>query len=422
MSDTEATRLRRAMAAVLALKQRNTDLEARIAALEGARCEPIAISAMACALPGHVRTPDELWQLLDAGRDAIGPFPARWAGLDLYDPDPDAAGKTYAREGGFVTGVETFDPGLFGISPREAAAMDPQQRLALESAWEVLERAGVTSSAAVRARTGVYLGLNESDYALEERCDLGRLDGYHGTGNLGSVASGRISYALGLQGPSVTVSTACSSSLVAIHLACAALRASECDLALAGGVTVMSSPASFVEFSRMRASAPDGRCKSFSASADGAGWAEGAGMLLLKRLGDALADGDRVLAVIRGSAIGQDGRSQGLTVPNGSAQEQVIRDALAASRLEPHAIDAIEAHGTGTSLGDPIEANALARVFGPGRDRARPLHLGSVKSNLGHTQAAAGVVGVIKMVLALAHERLPRSLHIEQLSPHVRWA
>ncbi len=412
--DGNDVRLRRAMAAVLKLKQRNQELESQ-------RVEPIAIISMACRWPGGIDTPEAYWACLEAGGDSVETFPERWRDLDIYDPDPDMPGKSYTREGGFLHDIEQFDAGFFGISPREALAMDPQQRLVLETAWEALERAGVPPHSLRESKTGVYLGTMASDYALAHRMRSEALDGYQGTGNASSVVAGRVSYVLGLHGPAVSLDTACSSALVAMHLACVGLRQRECDLALAGGVTVISNAGFFIEFSRLKALAPDGRCKSFSARADGAGFAEGCGILLLKRLSQAERDGDTILGVIRGSAVNQDGRSQGLTAPNGPSQQRVIRDALAASRLSPDEIDAIEAHGTGTTLGDPIEAGALSAVFGPERDPARPLYLGSSKSNLGHTQAAAGAAGIMKILLALQHEQLPKTLHADELSPHILW-
>ena len=384
--------------------------------------EPIAIVAVSCRFPG-APDPEAFWEVLSGGVDAIREVPEDRFDIDeFYDPDPETPGKTYTRFGGFLDGIDGFDPEFFGISPREAVWIEPQQRLMLETAWEGIERAGYAPATLRGSRTGIFAGVGANEYAhLLSSESIDKIEPYFITGNALNAISGRVAFALGLEGPAVAVDTACSSALVAVHQACQALHSGDCDMALAGGVNVLLSPVTVIAASRARMLSPVGRCKTFDASADGYVRSEGCGILVLKRLSDAVRDGDRVCAVIPSSAVNQDGASSGLTVPNGGAQQRLIGAALARAGLAGGDVDYLEAHGTGTPLGDPIEVQAAAAAYGASRDADRPLLMGSVKTNIGHLESASGAAGLIKVVLSLQHEVLPQSLHFENPSPHIPW-
>lgn len=393
--------------------------------LEQAKREPIAIIGMGCRFPGNANNPDAYWRLLQNGIDAIKEIPSqRWDIDEYYNSDPEIQGKMYAKFGGFLDEVNRFDAQFFGISPREAVTLDPQQRLLLEVAWEALEHSAIAADKLKGSSTGVFVGLCMNDYSQLSfnNGDRTQIDAYNTLSMLRSMAAGRLAYTLGFHGSAMQLDTACSSSLLAIHLACQSLRTGECNMALAGGVNLILSPEASIGLSKLKALSQDGRCKTFDASADGYGRGEGCGIVVLKRLSDAIASNDNILAVIRGSAVNHDGASNGLTAPNGSAQEALLRKALDNAGVEPDQIQYVEAHGTGTSLGDPIEVVALGNVFGEGRNQDNPLAIGSVKTQLGHLESAAGVASLIKVVLGLHHGEIPPHLHFNQPNPYIPWS
>ena len=400
-----------------------TDLQKRALPATQGMGEGFAIVGYALRVPGAADA-DEFWDVLREGRDAVSEVPQdRWDVEEFFDPDPEAPGKIATRRGGFIDDVTGFDASFFGLSTREAIWIDPQHRLLLETAWQAVEHSGTAPSALANTKAGVFIGLSTHDYLgmMSEELSYAEIEAYQAIGTSAAAGAGRISYRLGLQGPAVTVDTACSSSLVAVHQACQALRFGECDVALAGGVNVLLSPKSVITFSRAKMLAPDGKCKTFDAAADGYVRGEGCGVIVVKRLEDAIRDGDRIRAVIRGSAINQDGASGGLTVPNGVAQQRVIAEALQRAGVAAGDVGYLEAHGTGTSLGDPIEVQAAGAALGEGRDASRPLLIGSVKTNIGHLEAAAGIAGLIKVILSLEHEELPKHLNFRNPSPHIPW-
>jgi acyl transferase domain-containing protein len=419
-----ASNVRSALSPIKQAYLKLEELQLKLDSVDRAKREPIAIVGMGCRFPGGNHDPEAFWQFLRNGRDATREVPAdRWDVDEFYDSNPGTPGKMYTRRGGFLDQIDLFDPQFFGIAPREAIGMDPQQRLLLEVAWEALEHSGLRPDALSGSRTGVFVGLCTNDYADRQlqALDPTKLDAYFASGVAHSIASGRLSYILGLQGPSVTLDTACSSSLVAIHLACQSLRNRECNLALAGGVNIIASPHIFIALSKASMLASDGRCKTFDASADGYGRGEGCGVVVLKRLSDAVTAGDRILALLRGTAINQDGPSSGLTAPNGPSQTSVIRDALANGDVRPGEVSYVETHGTGTALGDPIEVQALHAAYREDQEAAQPLLIGAVKSNIGHLEGAAGVAGLIKLVMAMQHKEIPASLNVHTPNPLIPW-